>query len=223
MKLVHRDIEQHFDFAASAVWQLVVEDSKHLYALVNSLFAQLHGDDGGFVLSHDNKELKLDGNAYIVFEPFTIDPNISRTVFNKLIASLRTTAYGEEHMQSTNELMSRISEYTYTLLDAQHYSFDITAGTDFTLDDLLKALKPHIELPDGSAAERLVDYFAAVRDLFGIRLFVLPNFSNYLNLTDMNKLANQIACDGHNVLFVEKNAVPLSVPTITITSDLSEL
>ncbi|MDR1713444.1 MAG: type II-A CRISPR-associated protein Csn2, partial [Coriobacteriales bacterium] len=174
-------------------------------------------------LSHEGKELALDGNLYIVFEPYTLDPNVSRTVFNKLIASLKATAFDEDHLNQTNELMAMIERFNYELLDAQHYSFEITAGNDFSVEDLLKALKPHIELPDGTLSERIVDYLAALRDLYHIQVFVLMNFSNYLSVEQLGQLVDQISCDGHHVLFVENRLVELDIPHVLLTAELCEL
>jgi CRISPR type II-A-associated protein Csn2 len=187
------------------------------------MFAQLNGDDGKFVLSDSGKELKLDGNAYIIFEPFTLNPNVSRTVFNKLIASLKAAAFDDEHLNETNDLMAQINRFTADLLDSLNYSFEVTAGDGFAVEDLLKALKPQIELPTSTLPEKLVDYLAALRDLFNIKLFVLINFSAYLSREDMLKLVNQIAYDGHFALFIESRFVDLGVPHVAITKELCEL
>jgi CRISPR type II-A-associated protein Csn2 len=115
VRLVHRDIEHHIDFEQASSWLLVVEDPQQLYALISGLYAQLNGDIGKFVLSEGGKEISLPGAAYIVFEPFTINPNVSRTVFNKLVSNLKAVAFDEDHLDQTSELMRSINTWKIPL------------------------------------------------------------------------------------------------------------
>ncbi|MDR1775542.1 MAG: type II-A CRISPR-associated protein Csn2 [Actinomycetes bacterium] len=222
MKLVHPDIEQHIDFSAGEVWQLCIENPTYLYALATSLVIQMGAGEGDFVLSDKGKEISLPATAQLVLDPFTLNPTASRTVTNKLLAALRAVAFDAEHLQQTTEIVSAVQRYGYDLLDALAYDFETTVSEGFAVDDVLKALKLQIELPDGDLPSRLVEYFAVLRELAGTRLFILLNFSAWLDANDTTRLVRQVAYDGHCLLFIDRNRLS-DIPAIVITEENCEL
>jgi CRISPR type II-A-associated protein Csn2 len=223
LKLVHKFFDKQFDFTASNSHLLVIEDPKYLYEVIAKLFRQLTGEKGDFVLSENNKEIILAGNAQILFEPFSLDPNSSRVILNKLISRSKRVAYDEDHLLETNKLINTINKWAVNLLDAQQYSFEVTCGEEFAVDDLLKALKPQIELPDQSLAEKLTDYFIILRDLLSTQLFILVGFSAYLSKEEMQLLIKQIAYDDQRVLFIESSYLDLDIPQVIISSEGCEI
>lgn len=80
MKLVHSEYDIKIELKENNVNLLVIENRKLMTELVYELYNQCNGLDGRFVLSNDMKELKIDKEASIVLEPFTINCNERKVI-----------------------------------------------------------------------------------------------------------------------------------------------
>ena len=158
MKLVHSEYDIKIELKENNVNLLVIENRKLMTELVYELYNQCNGLDGRFVLSNDMKELKIDKEASIVLEPFTINCN-ERKVISKLYQELEEIALENLYAESM-ELYSNILKYSNELCQMVPYNLKIRS--DLTPTDINKLSNVKIEEDGGSLLEKLVNYLGVM-------------------------------------------------------------
>ena len=85
MKLVHPDLGYTIVFAENQVNVVTVENKPFFTKLLQGLLLQCSGEDGGFVLSEDNRELKIAETCDLIIDPLTLDIN-NKKILNKVFS-----------------------------------------------------------------------------------------------------------------------------------------
>ena len=70
---------------------LVIEKPSVMAKMVQDMYLQYNGKEGGFLLSHEAKIMSIEKNMELVLEPFSINCN-NKKVINKLYQELTTLA-----------------------------------------------------------------------------------------------------------------------------------
>ena len=68
MKLVYENMEHIVTFEEGYVNELIVENKKIFSEMVNSMFFQMDGSEGGFVLSIQNKPVEFSKYADVIIQ-----------------------------------------------------------------------------------------------------------------------------------------------------------
>ena len=60
MKIVHKNLQRQINFEEHQFWSLVIENPKEFYRLSNDLYKQSIGEEGEFVVSHNNESINAE-------------------------------------------------------------------------------------------------------------------------------------------------------------------
>lgn len=106
MKLVYTELEQQLVFQENKVNVLVIEQKELFRRMIQELDKQISGEEGGFVLSDNNKTMKIDKEICLILNPFALDIN-SRKALTGLYNELGKLGLNEENYLKTCSLKVR--------------------------------------------------------------------------------------------------------------------
>lgn len=202
MKLVYMELEQQLIFQENMVNVLVIEHKKLFRKMVYELGNQIDGANGGFILSDNNKLLKIDKEISLVLNPFTLDIN-SRKALTSLYNELNELGMNEENYLKTCKLKSELAGYTYGLLNQVDYALKFQ--DDFALPSLFKALEVQFEVGEGDFLERLVHFIDVSSKFQKVKIIVFVNLKTYLTDEEIQELYKEAFYRKLNLLLLENS------------------
>ncbi len=178
---------------------LVIEEKVMRLKIVEDLYKQFSGEEGKFVLSEDDKVLKIQKIADILLNPFSIDCN-NRKVLAKLYQEIQDC--GNENFYSEKE---KINADVLLLLDKimLNTPYQITTALDMELADLCKLYHVQLERTGDTLLEQLMDYIKVMSQLCECKVFILLNFIVYLNDEERKHLYEFASYQKIYLLFIE--------------------
>lgn len=220
MKLVYEKMGHILKFGEGYVNELIVENKKMFFEMVNGISMQAEGMKGDFVLSINDKPKEISKYIEIVmqFAPFQLN---KKTLLTKLYAALEQKAISSENYVKTGELMGELASYLHSL--SEEFPFDIDCKK-ISIGPIIKALSPEIEENDKSTLEKIFAYMELVRELDRERLFVMINMRAYFDDNDMESFIKSATLHDFKVLLIESVSYPplQNVKRSTIDEDLCE-
>lgn len=220
MKLIYKDSEHTLTFDGGYVNELVVENKKMFFDMVNDAILQADGARGNFILSIANKPVEFSRYADVTVQlaPFQIN---RKSLLTKLYASLEQRALLPESYVKTGELLGEIERHILYL--AEEYPFEINCQK-LTVASIIKAVSPEIEDADKNALEKIFAYMELVRELDKDRLFIMINMRTYFSDEEMNAFIESVCLHDFKVLLLESTSAARlkSTKRFTIDADLCE-
>lgn len=220
MKLVYKDIDHVFHLSEGYVNELVIENKKMFFEIVNSLSLQSEGAEGDFVLSINDKPVEFSRYADVTvqFAPFQLN---RKSLLTKLNGYLEKRALLPENYPETMKLLTEMEAFVHAL--AEELPFEITCQK-VTIAPLLKAMSPEIDAIGKSPLEQIFAYMETVREFDKDRLFVFVNMRAYFSDEEMNYFTESVVLHDFKVLLLESTSryrLP-NTERSTIDEDLCE-
>lgn len=207
-------------FDSGYVNELIIENKKMFFSLVNDLFAQSDGESGGCVLSISERPVDISKYADITvqFAPFQIN---RKSLLTKLYSALEKRAVQAENYIKSEEMLSEIEKYILYL--GEELPFEINCQK-LSITSIIKAVAPEIDEADKSPLERIFSYMELVRELDRDRLFIMINMRSYFSDEDMEIFIESVCLHDFKVLLIESISSPLlkNVKRYTVDEDLCE-
>lgn len=199
MKLVSAEYGLALDLLENEATVLVIEQKQSRLQIVQELYRQCMGEAGNFVMSEKTEILRIQNTAEMLLSPFAFDCN-NRKILTRLYQEIRDC--GIENYYTEKE---QINGLILTLLDRimLNVPYNISSNLDFDLVDLCKLYNVQIEEPGDSLIERLLNYMKVMQQLCGYKVFILLNFTMYLNDDEMNLLYEFMAYQKIYLLLIE--------------------
>lgn len=220
MKFTHREMGFILKFDGGYVNELVIENKKMFFSLVNDLFAQAGGEGGGCVLSISERPVEISKYADITvqFAPFQIN---RKSLLTKLYSLLERRAVQPENYLKSEEMLSTIEQYMLCLAD--ELPFEINCQK-LSIGSIIKAISPEIDEEDKSPLERIFSYMELVRELDRERLFIMINMRSYFSDDDMNTFIESVCFHDFKVLLIESVSLPMlkNAKRYTVDEDMCE-
>lgn len=220
MKFTYREMGFILQFDGGYVNELIIENKKMFFSLVNDLFAQADGESGGCVLSISERPVDISKYADITvqFAPFQIN---RKSLLTKLYSALEKRAVQAENYIKSEEMLSEIEKYMLYL--AEELPFEINCQK-LSITSIIKAVAPEIDEADKSPLERIFSYMELVRELDRDRLFIMINMRSYFSDEDMEIFIESVCLHDFKVLLIESISSPLlkNVKRYTVDEDLCE-
>lgn len=220
MKLVYKDMGHVLRFEGGYVNELVVENKKLFFDMVNNAFMQADGVQGNFVLSIDNKLVEFGKYADVTvqFAPFQMN---RKSLLTKLYGVLEQKALTAENYIKTSGLLSEIEHYVFLL--AEDFPFELN-NKKLSVGSIIKAISPEIEEGEKSALEKIFTYMELVREIDRERLFIMINMRAYFSDEDMAYFIESVCLHDFKVLLIEGTSLSVlkNVKRYTIDCDLCE-
>lgn len=220
MKFVYSDMGHILQFEGGYVNELVIENKKLFFEVVNNISLQADGMLGKCVLSIADKPVEFSKYADVTvqFAPFELN---RKNLLTKLCAAIEKNAMLAEYYATTSELLSTVERYVLQL--SEDLPFDVNCKK-LTIGAIIKAISPEIEESEKSTLERIFAYMELVRELDRDRLFIMVNMRTYFTDEEMQVFCESASLHGFRVLLIEGVAHPKINYTkrYTVDEDLCE-
>lgn len=202
MKLVYIELEQQLVFQENKVNVLVIEQKELFRRMIQELDKQISGEECGFVLSDNNKTIKIDKEICLILNPFALDIN-SRKALTGLYNELGKLGLNEENYLKTCSLKGQIAEYIYDLLNQVDYALKFQ--DDFNLQSMFKALEVEFEAGEGNFLEGLVYFLDVCSKFQKVKILTFVNLKTYLMSEELHEFYKEAFYRKIQLLLLENN------------------
>ena len=202
MKLVYTELEQQLVFQENKVNVLVIEQKELFRRMIQELDKQISGEEAGFVLSDNNKTMRIDKEICLILNPFALDIN-SRKALTGLYNELGKLGLNEENYLKTCSLKGQIAEYIYDLLNQVDYALKFQ--DDFNLQSMFKALEVEFEAGEGNFLEGLVYFLDVCSKFQKVKILTFVNLKTYLMSEELHEFYKEAFYRKIQLLLLENN------------------
>lgn len=220
MTFAHEEIGHIISFDSDSVAELVIENHKLFFALVEDFFNQSDGLAGKIVISHNNKPLEISRHCEILtqFAPFDMN---KKTLLSKIHSALEKDAINEENYMKTMEFLKDLEMFLDNL------SKDFPCPLTFqklSVSSLIKAASPEVDDVTKPPLEKILDYMDLVREFDRDKLFVTVNLRTFFDDSEMGIFTESVCFKGIKLLMLENfSQKPLNhARHYTVDDDLCE-
>ena len=189
-------------FDKGYVNELVIENRKMFFEVVNSIAMQVDGGLGDCVLSIKDKPVEFSKyvDITIQFAPFELN---RKSLLTKLYSAIEHKALLAENYSQTGEILAEIERYILYL--SEELPFDVNCHR-LAIGSIIKAVSPEIDDADKSTLEKIFAYMEIVREFDRDRLFVMVNMRSYFSNDEMETFLESVTLHGFRVLLLEGSA-----------------
>lgn len=192
----------YVELSEESVTTIVVENQNIFVKLISDISDQIEGRDGIFVLSNDYTPLDMHKHAEIITQliPFTVN---HKELLNKVYSEIKKKAVSAEHYIRTQEIMTEIEKYIFSLLS--EYSGTLQSAKPDDITALLKMFDVHFDDADMSLSEKILEYCISVNEYKGERVFFIVNMRNYIDDDTAEELFYNFLLNKIDVIFIESS------------------
>lgn len=201
MKLVNADLDIKIEFDGGSKTKLIFCSVPEYSRMVNTLYEQLITHTGSWVLSKNNKELKIENEVSIITSPFHSpysSTELRTAIIQKLL--LRQTEV-EEDFLIVRKYADKILA-TLCMGELADLNYDIT----MTLKDFLKLNTVSTCISDDSefstVFERLTGWIKAEVFLRNKQVIILGDMSQYLQQEELEVFLGNVLSDQISVIIL---------------------
>lgn len=204
MKLVYKDMGHILRFGEGYVNELIIENKKMFFDVVDSMHRQTEGLHGDCVLSISNRPVEFGKYADLTvqFAPFQMN---RKSLLTKLYAALERKAQNSETYLKTGELLGELERYILGISEELPFAINCQK---LAIGPIIRALSPEIEESDKEPIEKVFAYMELVRELDRDKLFVMVNMRSYFSDEEMEKFTESVSLHDFNVLLLESHEAP---------------
>lgn len=177
MRLVNQSYDIEFNFIENVVIVLSIENHRAYRDILEELWRQYKGEYGGFILSEDDKELKISQKIECIYNIFCINSN-ERKILSKLYQELiyqNGTLLQDESIRFKQTLIDYFDKLISTVPYNLKYNFDVD------LASLMKAVSLETDEETDTLLDKLVQYIKLMKQICGVNIFVIPNLKYYFS------------------------------------------
>lgn len=188
MKLVYTKYQLKLELKENIVNIVIVENSSIYTELIWDLYKQCNGEGGGFILSEENKELKIPTNIELCIDPFSIDFN-NRKILNKLYQELEEI--GKNYTYEKSMINSKIVTYLDKIIFQSKYN-NLVSNLDIDWISLFKIYDVKLDKTYMSILEKLIEYIKILINICNISILCLVNIKSYLTDLEIQQLYEMV-------------------------------
>ena len=200
MRMACSEYGLNYLFEENKATEILIDTPEKYQEIINKLLAQLKGEDDGFVFSENEKELKLNKNADIIFDPFLIDINN-----RKILAKIYQEAI-KEQQDINSELMQQLHSYMerFVIEICENSDYALTYNSNPEFIDVLKMFDVHVDDAEIDLAERIVSYIKLSHRVLNITLFIFVGLKAYFTDDVLDQLLKTLSYEKVSVLLIER-------------------
>lgn len=200
MKLIHPDLQFQIQFMDDDIPVCVVESPVRWRAMQKELLAQMQGEDGKWVLSEQDKELKISKSVELLLNPLQLEEN-QRRIMNAFLQSFGKLAVNEAYWKRGQELNAIIQAFFSEL--EMEYPFEYSINSEIEFASLAKAMGIRIETEFESDLERLLQYCILTQDVMHTKLFIFFHLHAYFTGKELELFYQEVKQRKWKVLLME--------------------
>ena len=199
MKLSHvkLDITLNFD-ESNRILSWIIQDPQTYYAFIQELLKQIQGETGQFVLSNNDKNIKIDSDVQPIVGPFDISLN-SKKITAMISKNLLKLAVNGEY----SEQFKKLSETFKSYLDEVILNSDLPVEIDELQEENIFKVASIKSKESTSFYENLINYISLILKLARPKLLILIDITRYIGKEQMNEFLNFLMYEDVNVLFID--------------------
>ena len=199
MRLVHMEMGINILFKDNLVNIIVIENPQFMTKVLQELYLQSEGEQGGFVLSEGDKLLPLSKSLVYVMQPITISLN-DKKFLNKIYQEIKE-GVEERYIENKTKINSMIVEFLAQIQEEVVYPLDFEPELDVV--GLMKLFDVKIEENKSYLAERIIEYIKLLSQLCGYKVFVFVNLKMYLTKQELKYLYESVFYSKINLILIE--------------------
>lgn len=199
MKLVHPNWEHSFNFDIHRTHCLIIENPITLREYITELQTQIAGEEGLFVLSNKNKDLKIPDNMSLLPDLLFFDIS-DRKLTTRIQSLLKTFSVSSDMYIKTAELISALIRYADSVVDNFDYPISYKEPDSAAL---IKFLGFDAKYEYDTQIEKLIEYFDLYHDICGVSIFVLLNPSSFFSNDEIKIMLEHCIHLDHMIISIE--------------------
>lgn len=188
MNLVNAEYGIDIKLSDEYINELLIENPDSFTMIVSQLYQGCNGKECEWILSENDRILKLDKTCEFVDNPLQIDFN-NKKIQNRLYSEMLETCNGLVLEKSAiNYNIVQHLEKVINSLPYEYVAYDI----EFDWTNLFKMYNVRIEVDDSTLLETLVEYIRVLSFLCQMKVVVFLNLRSYLDIksiTELHKMA----------------------------------
>lgn len=187
MKLVHPEFNYQIEFIENRVNLIVIEDKKLFRNYIKEIYNQSidYDDKGRFVLSDNEKEIKLSKEVEVILDYYSLNINNKKTV-TKVYNKLKEISLDEDMYIETNKMYSEIIRYIDKIVDIS--DFPLEFSIDIDIIDVFKISNIKFINDYKDDLEKICNYIEIMTQFIGKNIFVLINFREFFRIEELKEL-----------------------------------
>lgn len=202
MKFTHTELRQSLEWSENDhLNELVIESPLFLRNILRGLSdidsAPFHFTDAG-------KLIDFAKDIDVIYNPLKLDFN-NRRAITTLLKLLVKQSLSDELYMETNEFKSRIIQYLDKVVDAEDFTFEVSADDEFAIDGIARAVNLHIVDDEDNFVDLLTDYMSMMAELVNIKLFIFINLRTVLLDGEMARLIGNINNHQLDIMLIESH------------------
>lgn len=206
MKIVHRGYNLAFSIEENQVIVLSVENTRAYAELLQDIWNQSQGGEGGFILSEKEKVLKISKEVECIFNPFALECN-DRKLVTHLYQQMKEQA-DNFLMEETMQINTEINRFLDTLIF--QIPFVLKHNQEFDILNLFKLYEVKFDSDVDTVLERIIEYLRVMSKICGIVLYVFVGLKHYLNPNELNELYQFAFYEKIKLILLESIHLPLN-------------
>lgn len=206
MKIVHRGYNLAFSIEENQVIVLSVENTRAYAELLQDIWNQSQGGEGGFILSEKEKVLKISKEVECIFNPFALECN-DRKLVTHLYQQMKERA-DNFLMEETMQINTEINRFLDTLIF--QIPFVLKHNQEFDILNLFKLYEVKFDSDADTVLERIIEYLRVMSKICGIVLYVFVGLKHYLNPNELNELYQFAFYEKIKLILLEPIHLPLN-------------
>lgn len=184
MKLTYAKYNLVIELSESKPSVLIIENPQNMAEFMQELYNQHCGLIEKFVLSEEDKILKLNKIADMVIEPYSLDLN-RKNIINGLYSYMNDIA--NDCIEESEVLNTNIQLVIDKITDNVPYN-NITHQFDFNWTDMFKLYGVKIDSDYQTIIEKLVEYIKICSFICKYKLIIFVNLKTYLSDEEIEEL-----------------------------------
>jgi CRISPR-associated protein Csn2 len=201
MKLLFEECGLEADICEGNLGGICIENPILFRRFTENLWKQANGMEGEIFLTQGNKQIKLNKEGCVIFNPYSVDVN-EKKIINRVYNDVQELVEQNFYMQT-----AEINSAVVALLDEVEthlpYPLDYSLNLDFP--QLLKIYGVKIEMQDTELIERVVNYMRLSHQVLGTILFVFVHFRDYFTEEELSRLNEMTRYEQISVLMIENS------------------
>lgn len=200
MKLLYTSYDIELPLEENHAHRLCIESPLAYAEIVQSLYEQCNGQEGGAILSDGTKPLPLSKHAEILLEPFSLKFD-SGKISKKLYSEMEQLVLDECHIEYL-ELQGALQTFTEQI--SMRLPYPISYDEVVAYKDVCKLLNVHIDYGYETLAEKLCGYVTLLSQLCNVALLFLVDCEKYLTREEVQFL--QETANYNKIILIYINA-----------------
>ena len=160
------------------------ENPKVMSDMLRDIFRQINGEEGGWILSENDKIFPLEKTGVLLDNPLTADCN-EKKILTKLYKELSEQAKTSLYEECT-QVNFHIVDFLEKLFATVPYHLEMELDVDVA--GLLKLYGVKIESDGADVLENLIDYLRAISSICNIHVVWILNLKQFLTEEQVDQL-----------------------------------